>query len=444
MNVVNTNSTMTPGTEVRVLAASLVAQVMAGKRSLKAVLQQNISDLKDPRDRALLEAICFTTLRHHRYYEFVLSQWLSKPLPRKDYPIQCLLLCGLAQLHGMKMPAHAVVSASVDAAKQVGQESQAKLVNAILRRATREALPTSSNQAIQSSHPDWLIKQLQNEWPEYYNAMLWANNEAAPLWLRANSARSSRTDILAAFADAKIECDAPDFPNMSIRVHEHQALSTLPGWDAGNFSVQDGAAQLAVEALSITPGSYVLDACAAPGGKTAQLAEHIAGGRILALDIAQARLTPINETLERLGLLSENIDVKTGDATDPESWWNGELFDAILLDAPCSATGIIRRQPDIKWHRKAEDIEKMTGLQARLLRALWPLLKPGGRMLYCTCSVLKVENQFQINSFVSDNKDAEVLVLDEKFGHASGLGRQRFPGEDGMDGFFYALLQKQL
>jgi 16S rRNA (cytosine967-C5)-methyltransferase len=434
---------MNPGTEVRVMASKLVAQVLAGKRSLKAVIQQNITELNDPRDRALLEAICFTTLRHHRYYEFVLSQWLSKPLPRKDYAIQCLLLTGLAQLHGMKMPSHAVVSASVDAAKQVGQESQAKLVNAILRRATREALPVSSNQAIQSSHPDWLIKQLQHEWPKNFNDILWANNEAAPLWLRVNSLRSSRDDLLADFSAAQVACDAPASPDKSIRVHEHQALTKLPGWSAGKFLVQDGAAQLAVEALEVRHGDYVLDACAAPGGKTAHLAELIGEGRILALDIASARLAPINETLERLGLESTRIQVKMADASDPASWWDEEKFDAILLDAPCSATGIIRRQPDIKWHRKADDIPRLVDIQSRILRALWPLLKPGGRLLYCTCSVLKAENEFQINGFLSDHKDAKVVPLDDKFGHASGLGRQRFPGEDNMDGFFYALLHKR-
>ncbi len=433
---------MSPGTEVRVLAARLIAQVLAGKRSLKAVLQQNITELADPRDRALLEAICFTTLRHHRYYDFVLSQWLSKPLPKRDHPIQCLLLCGLAQLHGMKMPPHAVVSASVDAAKQVAQAAQAGLVNAILRRATRDALPTSSNQAIQSSHPDWLIKQLQKDWPNHFNDILWANNEAAPLWLRVNSERSSRTELFTAFRDAQIECDAPASPSKSLRVQEHQALNVLPGWSSGKFLVQDGAAQLAVEALGIKGEEYVLDACAAPGGKTAQLAEHIGQGRILALDIASARLTSIHETIERLGLSSKNIETKMADAADPFSWWDGEAFDAILLDAPCSATGIIRRQPDIKWHRKADDVPKLAELQTRILQALWPLLKIGGRLLYCTCSVLKAENEFQINRFVSEHRDAIVKPLDDKYGHASGLGRQRFPGEDGMDGFFYCLLEK--
>lgn len=434
---------MIPGTAVRILAAKLVAQVLAGKRSLKAVLQQHITELDDPRDRALLEAICFTTLRHHRYYEFVLAQWLSRPLPRKDYAIQCLLLTGLAQLHGMKMPAHAVVSATVEAAREVGQVTQIGLVNAILRRATRDPLPTSSNQAIQSSHPDWLIKQLQHEWPNNFNDILWANNEAAPLWLRVNSKRGTRSELLAAFREANIECDAPENPDNSIRVQEHQALSMLPGWSEGKFLVQDGAAQLAVEALSVKNGDYILDACAAPGGKTAHLAELVGDGRILALDIAAARLTPINETLERLGLASEKISVILADASDAPAWWDGEQFDAILLDAPCSATGIIRRQPDIKWHRKAEDIGKLAELQARILRSLWPLLKPGGRMLYCTCSVLKEENEFQINRLVSEFRDALVMPLDTKFGHATGLGRQRFPGEDKMDGFFYALIQKR-
>ncbi|MGH8106655.1 MAG: methyltransferase domain-containing protein, partial [Arenimonas sp.] len=232
-------------------------------------------------------------------------------------------------------------------------------------------------------------------------------------------------------------------PSNSICVMEHQALNVLPGWSSGNFLVQDGAAQLAVEALDAKPGEYILDACAAPGGKTAHLAELVGDGRILALDIAAARLAPINETLERLGLASPNFQVKMADASDSETWWDGEQFDAILLDAPCSATGIIRRQPDIKWHRKAEDIGKLAELQARILRSLWPLLKPGGRLLYCTCSVLKMENEFQINGFLSDTKDAIALPLDEKFGHAGGLGRQRFPGEENMDGFFYALMQKR-
>jgi 16S rRNA (cytosine967-C5)-methyltransferase len=416
--------------------------VLSGRRSLKATLATALPGLADPRDRALLEAICFTALRHRRRYEYVLSQWLQSPLPPRDYIVHCLLLAGLAQLDEMRMPAHAVVSATVDAARELGHAAKAGMINAILRRHGREPLPVSADVAIATSHPDWLVAQLRADWPADAEFVLAENNVPAPLWLRANTRRVSRTELLAAFRDAGIECEAPTQPAKSL-VLRAQPLDTLPGWSGGKFTVQDGAAQLAVDALAPKQGERILDACAAPGGKTAQIAEELGDGYLLAMDVAASRMASISETLQRLGLASAHIEVKLGDAADPYDWWDGKHFDAVLLDAPCSATGIIRRQPDIKWHRRGDDIANLVAQQERLLDSLWHVVRPGGRLLYATCSVLKAENETQIDAFLARTFDAVALPLDARYGRSSGAGRQRFPGEGDMDGFYYALLQKR-
>ena len=219
--------------------------------------------------------------------------------------------------------------------------------------------------------------------------------------------------------------------------------TSLPGWDEGDFTVQDGAAQLAVAALTVQPGERVLDACAAPGGKTAQFAAVVTEGDVLALDTDPLRLAKVTDTLRRLQLASPRIHLLAADAADTQAWWDGTPFDAILIDAPCSATGIIRRQPDIKWHRQPEDVAALVAQQTRLLDALWPLLATGGRLLYATCSVLKDENERQIANFLARTPSLRALTLPGHYGHASGAGRQRFAGEEGMDGFFYALLARK-
>jgi 16S rRNA (cytosine967-C5)-methyltransferase len=432
-----------PGAAVRAHAARVLESVLDGQRSLKAVLAATLPNIADPRDRALLEAMCFTALRHRRRYEHALGQWMQRPLPRKDARVHCLLLAGLAQLDGLGLPAHAAVAATVEATRELGQQAHSALVNAILRRAGREPLPASTDPAIATSHPDWLVARLGADWPDACDAILAGNNDPAPLWLRVNTRRASRTELVAAFRDAKIECDSPATPARALRLPRPPPPADLPGWKAGKFSVQDGAAQLAVEALAPQPNERVLDACAAPGGKTAQIAEALIDGRLLALDVAATRLGPIKETLARLGLEGPNVDVQLGDAADPMDWWDGEPFDAILLDAPCSATGIIRRQPDIKWHRRESDLPALVALQSRLLRELWPTLRKGGRLLYATCSVLKAENEAQVDAFLGEHLDAVALQLDARFGRSAGAGRQRLPGEDGMDGFFYALIEKR-
>jgi len=434
--------TVAPGAALRARAARVLASVLGDGRSLKAMLGQALPALPDSRDRALLEAICFGALRHRRRYEFALSQWLAKPLASRDYPVHCLLLVGLAQMDALGLPAHAAVGATAEATRDLGREPLVGLVNALLRRASREPLPASPDPAVAASHPDWLVQALHEDWPADVEAILEANNLAAPLWLRANRRQGSADLALSSLRDEGLEAELSRLVEGAIRLDDPVPVERLPGWREGALSVQDGAAQLAVQALAPQPGERVLDACAAPGGKTAQIAEALGEGELLALDIEARRLQQVVQHLDRLGLASPQIHTAVADAADTAAWWDGRPFDAILLDAPCSATGIIRRQPDIKWHRRAADIPALAAQQARLLDALWPLLRPGGRLLYATCSVLRDENDRVVAGFLGRWPDAQPQPLEARFGRASGAGRQRLPGEDGMDGFFYALLHK--
>jgi 16S rRNA (cytosine967-C5)-methyltransferase len=433
--------TAATGSALRARAARALAAVLAEGRSLKAVLADVLPALPDVRDRALLEAICFGALRHRRRYEFALSRWLAKPLGGRDHPVHCLLLAGLAQLDALGLPAHAAVGATAEATRDLGRAPLVGLVNAVLRRASREAWPVSDDAAVMASHPDWLVDALRADWPEFFQAMLDANNRSAPLWLRVHAGQDAEA-LTRDFEAAGISAQAVSAVPGALRLDEPVPVDRLPGWRENALSVQDGAAQLAVLALDPQPGERVLDACAAPGGKTVQIAERIGDGALLALDLEPRRLRQVSQRLERLGLAGARIESRAADAAAPDTWWDGRPFDAILLDAPCSATGIIRRQPDIKWHRRAADIPAVVQAQTRLLDALWPLLRPGGRMVYATCSVLRDENERQVAAFLARTADARAEPLDARFGRASGPGRQRLPGEDGMDGFFYARLAK--
>ena len=429
------------GSALRARAARALLAVVGEGRSLKAVLADVLPTLPDVRDRALLEAICFGALRHRRRYEFALSRWLAKPLAGRDVSVHFLLLAGLAQLDALGLPAHAAVGATAGAARDLGRAPLVGLVNAVLRRASREPWPVGDTLAARTSHPDWLVERLRADWPEAFEPVLEANNRAAPLWLRVHAGRDVAAAALALQADG-IAAESVSVLPRALRLDAPVPVDRLPGWRENRLSVQDGAAQLAVAALDPQPGERVLDACAAPGGKTMQIAEKIGEGELLALDLEPRRLRQVSQRLERLGLAGPRITLRAADAALPDTWWDGRTFDAILLDAPCSATGIIRRQPDIKWHRRAADIPAVVETQARLLDALWPLLRPGGRLVYATCSVLRDENQRQIDAFLARTADARAEALDDRFGRASGAGRQRLPGEDGMDGFFYARLVK--
>lgn len=423
------------GSAQRADAARIIAAVLGEGRSLKAALAAHLPAWRDPRDRALVEALCFEAIRHRRRYEHALSAWLARPLPARETTVRTLLLAGLAQLDVLKLPAHAAVAATAGAARALGRPALVGLVNAVLRRALREPWPATDDPGIATSHPDWLVAALRADWPDEAAAVLAANNRSAPLWLRANPRVGDAATLAAALAAAGIGAAIVDALPQALRLDAPVPVERIPGWAAGAASVQDGAAQLAVLALDPRPGERVLDACAAPGGKAAQIAETLGGrGHLVAMDRDAQRLARLPATLARLGLDPSSAELRAGDAAGVD----GAPFDAILLDAPCSATGIIRRQPDVKWHRRAQDIPALVAEQGRLLDALWLRLRPGGRLVYATCSVLRDENERQVAAFLARTPDARAEPLDDRFGRASGAGRQRLPGENGMDGFFYA------
>lgn len=425
------------GAGVRVDAARVLDAVMHRGRSLKAELSAAQSRIDDGRDRALLEAMVMAALRNRADYEATLKAWLPRPLGERDNDLRALLYVGLAQLDAMGLPSHAAVDATVEAARLMKRTHQAGLVNAVLRRATREALVRADALA---GWPQWLLQQLQSDWPEDVEAILQASRTSPPMWLRVNRRKTDRGAYAVQLREQGMEARMPDRPVDALLLETPVAVSALPGFGDGSVSVQDGSAQQIVDAFALQAGMRVLDACAAPGGKTAHLLEREPELQMIAADIDGRRLRRVEEGLQRLGLSAQTL---VADATQPDAWWDGRAFDAILIDAPCSATGILRRQPDILLHRRAEDVAALVALQSRMLDALWPTLAPGGTLVYATCSILRDENDRQIEAFLQRTADARLQALDATFGRDTGFGHQRLPGEDGMDGFFYARLRKQ-
>ncbi|KAF1685237.1 16S rRNA (cytosine(967)-C(5))-methyltransferase [Pseudoxanthomonas broegbernensis] len=434
---------LAPGVEVRVHAAQVLDAVVHRGRSLKSELAPVLPRLPDPRDRALLEAIVFAALRGRHRYVPALRGWLQKPPGAGDGPLMALLLAGCAQLDALQLAAHAALDATVEAARALGRPHQAGLVNALLRRAQREGFPSADPAA---AWPDWLRTRVAAAWPAQAAQVFAASAQPAPLWLRVNRRRIGRDDYRALLDAAGIASAVDPRLADALRLDAPVPVAGLPGFDAGLAAVQDGSAQQAVDALAAEPGARVLDACAAPGGKAAHLLERDPTLELLALDADPRRLARVEDNLRRSGVAPESasgrVQVRAGDATVPAQWWDGFTFDAVLLDAPCSATGVVRRQPDILLHRRAQDIDALVQAQARLLDAVWPVLRPGGVLLYATCSILPEENAGQIAAFLARTPDASATALGEAFGHAAGAGRQRLTGEDGLDGFFYARLRK--
>lgn len=426
------------GAPSRVAAARVLDAVLHRGRSLKAELAAALPKLGDPRDRALVEAICFAALRQRSRYDAALKAWIAKPLPKRDGELRALLHVGFAQIDALGLPAHAAVDATVEAARSLGRAHQAGMVNALLRRALREPLPEAD---AADAWPTWLRDRLRADWPEDADAILAASATPAPAWLRVNARRGARDAYADKLREAGIDSVAPEGLADALRIDGSVSVASLPGFADGEVSIQDGAAQLVADALSPPPGSRVLDACAAPGGKSAHLLERDPSLSLTAIDSDGKRLRKVEETFARLRIEGD-IALRAADASEPEGWWDGVPFDAILLDAPCSATGIVRRQPDILLHRRESDLQSVIGLQSRLLDAAWTMLRPGGVMLYATCSILKAENETQVADFLARTPDASADLLDERFGRAAGNSRQRLPGEGGMDGFFYARIRK--
>jgi len=424
---------------VRLAAARALDEVIRQGRSLSVVMPVWQAKV-EVRDRALLQELCYGVLRWHGRLDAIAKLLLSKPLKAKDGDVFCLILVGLYQLHYLRVPDHAAVSETVAAVKGLKKPWARGLVNAVLRGFQRleEAQLAEQDQdpAVKFAHPGWLVGKLQKAYPDQWQAVLAANNEYPPMALRVNARQCSRDAYLAELQGAS----ALPYSAEGVLLDKPCDVEQLPGFAEGRVAVQDGGAQLAAGLLGAAPGERILDACAAPGGKTAHVLElQPELGAMLALDVDEERLQRVAQNLERLRLDAALI---CADAAQPNQWWDGQQFDRIMLDAPCSATGVIRRHPDIKLLRRPADIDQLVALQGQILRALWPLLKPGGMLLYVTCSVLPQENVKQLLAFCAEHNDARELPIEAQWGMSQEVGRQILPGEGGMDGFYYARLVK--
>ena len=428
----------------RARAAKALAPLLARQGSLSSLDDRDL----EPRDRRLLRALCFGVCRTLPQLEALAKQLLSKPFKQRDFDVQALLLLGLYQLLYMRIPSHAAVGETAGAARLLGKGWATRVLNACLRRFQREQASLEARIATQPEavtlHPAWLLNALRAAWPEQINAIVEANNSPAPMTLRVNLSRTSRDSYLALLQAADIDATPCTHAPAGVRLASPVDVSTLPMFAEGHVSVQDEAAQLAApllyDALPKETPLRILDACSAPGGKSAHLLELAAAEKrpleLVSLDSDEQRLTRVKETLARLNVSAEVVHA---DASQSD-WWDGRPFDAILLDAPCSGTGVIRRHPDIKLLRTAQDIEQLSALQQRILHTLWPMLAQGGHMLYATCSIMPAENTEQICAFTAQQPDARCVPIDVAWGvEAQGM-RQRLPGEDDADGFFYALL----
>ncbi|MBS0590836.1 MAG: 16S rRNA (cytosine(967)-C(5))-methyltransferase RsmB [Proteobacteria bacterium] len=428
--------------DVRALAAQALARIVRGE-SLRTVFAAVSPRLADARDRALVSSLLHEGARWWLRYDAALDRLLERPLREREADVHALAVLGLVQLDVLHLPDYAAVAATVEAARALRKPKFAGLINALLRRWLREresliarldAEPTT-----RSAHPAWLLDTLARDWGDAASAVVAANNLQAPLWLRVNARRARREEVLERFAAAGIDARADARLDHAIVLAQSADVMRLPGYAEGLFSVQDGAAQFTAPLLGLHDGQRVLDACAAPGGKSAHILET-ANVRLIALDRDPRRLLRIEENLTRLGLTAA---VRVGDAGAPAAWWDGKPFDRILIDAPCSATGIVRRQPDIKLHRRATDIAQLAATQSRILDALWPLLGAGGRLVYATCSVLAHENSRQIAGFLARHADARIgAATPAQWHRPPGGGAQNLPGEHDMDGFYYAQLEK--
>ena len=384
----------------------------------------------------------YGVLRSYYSLEARLADVLERPLRHKDADIEALLLIGLYQLLYMRIPPHAAVSATVEAARELNKSWACALVNGVLRRALRDMQndSTPTSECATFEHPQWLIDRVRSDWPQDWQSILRQGNAQAPLSLRINQTRTSVEDYAALLAARGYTGERMLHAPAGITLRDSASIQTLPHFDAGFVSVQDEAAQLAAMLVAPAPGERILDACAAPGGKATHMLE-LAGGALdlVAVDRAAERMARVAQNLARLGLACCTV---IGDVAARDGWWDGRQFDKIMLDAPCSALGVMRRHPDIRLRRQAQDIAAMTREQQRLLQGIWPLLRVGGKLLYATCSILPAENDEVVRSLLSTQADARVVELQAQWGRPMRHGRQILPGENDMDGFYYAQLIK--
>jgi 16S rRNA (cytosine967-C5)-methyltransferase len=419
----------------RVAAARAISAVVDEGVSLKAALATLDTTIDDARVRAAMRDLAFNVLRHWRSLEREISAQFARPMRRRDHPLRAVMAIACFELKRGSEPAYAVVNSATENARALGFSSAVGFVNAVLRNVQRNPGPPLDPSGI-ADHPPWLVDQLRADWPAQLSATLEANLSEAPIWLRLNRAHP---DAAAWAANPPVWAAANDESPSAYRLNEKRRAELLPGFAEGLLSVQDVSAQLAAPLLGARAGERVLDACAAPGGKTAHLQELADNALdLLALDLDPQRAARVSETLTRLG---RHAELSIGDGRTPADWFDGRPFDHILLDAPCSGLGVVRRHPDILALRRADDLPAHAQRQRELLDALWPLLNPGGTLLYTTCTWTRLENVDQVRAFLQRHADAACEPLNVT-GVDTGFGVQRFPGDGGGDGFFYARLRK--
>jgi 16S rRNA (cytosine967-C5)-methyltransferase len=434
-------------TNLRALAARCTFAVVDKGRSLSDELPQQIAKI-DIKDKGLLQELCYGVLRHLPELEHDVRDFIKKPFSGKQRVGHFLLLVGIYQIKYTRIPDHAAFNETVSACKPLKCDHLKGVINGVLRNFQRQqtqlagkSLPTEPSkvpEAVAFNHPSWFIKKLQSGYPDSWQDIVKANMQRPPMWLRVNVLHHSIEEYLTLLVAEKIDYSYVDEKSSAIRLTDAIDVNNLPGFQLGWVSIQDGAAQQAALLLDCQPDDNVLDCCAAPGGKTCHILEYSPKIKALtAIDIEESRLLRVHENLQRLNLQAQVI---TADAATPEKWWNGVLFDRILLDAPCSGTGVIRRHPDIKWLRKSQDIAVLADLQQDILKNVWSLLKPGGTLLYATCSVLPEENSQQVQRFVAENSDAEHISITN---NVNDIGWQILSNDNSMDGFYYAKLIKK-
>lgn len=424
---------------LRSIAATAIGQVLDQGQSLSNVLpglQHSVS----VKDRALLQELCFGTLRVLPQLEWCIQQLMARPMTGKQRPLHYLLMVGLYQLLYTRIPPHAVLAETVEGAVALKRPQLKGLINGVLRQFQRQQedlLSRAANNDSHHLHPSWLLNRIKQAYPQQWQSIIEANNQRPPMWLRVNRRRHSRADYLTLLQQAGIAAEPHAEYGDALRLLSPCAVSELPGFEQGWVTVQDASAQGCVDLLDPQDGEQILDLCAAPGGKTTHILEAAPKAQVMAVDVDEQRLKRVKENLQRL---QQHAEVRQGDGRTPREWCADRMFDRILLDAPCSATGVIRRHPDIKWLRRNSDIAELAALQQQILEAIWPHLKPGGVMLYATCSILPEENSQQIAAFIQRHPEAELVTT----GDRQHPGRQNLPQPDGGDGFFYAKLIKNV
>ncbi|WOZ77895.1 16S rRNA (cytosine(967)-C(5))-methyltransferase RsmB [Kosakonia sacchari] len=423
---------------LRSMAAQAVEQVMEQGQSLSNILpplQQKVSD----KDKALLQELCFGVLRVLPQLDWLINKLMSRPMTGKQRTVHYLIMVGFYQLLHTRIPAHAALAETVEGAVVIKRPQLKGLINGVLRQFQRQQEELLAEFAQSENHflfPKWLLNRVQKAYPHHWQHIVEASNQRPPMWLRVNRQHNSRDSWLALLEEAGLQGSPhPDYPD-AVRLASPASVTALPGFAEGWVTVQDASAQGCIAFLTPKNGERILDLCAAPGGKTTHILEAAPEASVLAVDIDDQRLSRVYDNLKRLGVKAQ---VKQGDGRFPEQWCDDEQFDRILLDAPCSATGVIRRHPDIKWLRRDRDIPELAQLQSEILDAIWPHLKPGGTLVYATCSILPEENSQQVAAFLKRTTDAQL----SETGTPANPGLQKLPGAEEGDGFFYAKIIKQ-